>query len=94
MAYDIKPVGDEQECQPKLLLQLHEQVNHLGLDGHIERGYRFIGNDKLRIQRNCPGDADPLALSAGELMGIAVSPAGIQPYKLHKLNHSGIDIAC
>ena len=43
--------------------QILEQVDDLGLDGDIEGGDRFIGDDDLRLYRQGPGDTDPLALS-------------------------------
>ena len=46
------------------MAQLIEQVDHLGLDGHVQRGHRFIGNDQLRFHHHGPRHADPLALAA------------------------------
>jgi len=61
-------VGDEQISQVELLLQILQQVQHLRLDGHVERGHRLVADDQLRLERQSPGDADPLPLSAGELV--------------------------
>ncbi len=49
-----------------------EQVDHLGLDGEVEGGDRFVGYDEAGPHRQGAGDADALALAAGELVGIAV----------------------
>ena len=46
-----------------------EQVDHLRLDRHVERGDRLVGHEQLGVQGQGPGDADALALAAGELVG-------------------------
>ncbi|MNE71262.1 hypothetical protein D3C80_1671190 [compost metagenome] len=58
--------------QSELPLQILHQVNHLGLDRYIQRGYRLIGDNQLRLQRQRSGDTNPLALAAGELMRVAL----------------------
>ncbi|MNL70906.1 hypothetical protein D3C87_1959720 [compost metagenome] len=64
MADNIQPMRNEQKGQPKLLLQLHQQIDDLGLHRYVQRGYRFVGNNELRIQRNRTRDPYALALSA------------------------------
>ena len=66
-----KIVGDEQIGQPPLPLQTDEQVDDLSLNGNIQRGDRLIAYDKFRIHRQSPGNAYPLPLPAGKLMGKA-----------------------
>ena len=61
-------VRDEQIRQAELVLKLLEQVDDLRLHGHVERRHRLVGDDQLRVQRQRPGDADALALPAGELV--------------------------
>ena len=63
-------VGDEQEGELQLVLQVHEQVDDLRLDGDVERGHRLVADDELRVEREGPRDPDPLALPPGELVGI------------------------
>jgi hypothetical protein len=55
--------------KPHLLLQPHQQVDHRGLDGHVQRRYRLVGDDQVRVHRQRPGDGEALALAAGELVG-------------------------
>ena len=59
---------DEQVGQLELVLQVHQQVDDLRLDRHIQRRYRFIADDQFRTQRQRAGDADALPLAAGELV--------------------------
>ena len=78
-------VGDEQVGQLVLLLELLEQVDDLGLDGHVQGGHRLVADHKLGVQGQGPGDADALALTAGELMGIAVLVEGLEAAVVHDL---------
>src|SRR6516162_6863489 len=72
MPHDREVVCDKKVGQTKLLPQILEQVDHLGLDRHIERGYRLVTDDKLRFERECPRDSDTLALAARHLVRVAV----------------------
>ena len=38
-----------------------------------------------------PGDADPLALATGELVGVAVGVVGLEPDQLEHLRHAAVD---
>ena len=73
--------------QADLLLQVHQEVQNLGLDGHVQRGHRLVADDKLGIHRQCPGDADPLPPAAIQLMGIGILQAGGQANGVHQLTH-------
>ena len=55
-----------------------QQVDHLGLDRHVERRHRLVADDDLRPQRQRPGDADALALAAGELVRVPVDVVGVE----------------
>ena len=72
-------VRNEQQRNAELLLQVHEQVADLRLDRHVERRNAFIGDDDLGIERERPGDADALALPAGEFVRIALHHVGAEP---------------
>ena len=67
-------VGDEQVGDSELLLEFFEHVDDLCLDGNVQGGYRLIADDEGRVDRQSAGNADPLSLSAGELVGI---PGGV-----------------
>ncbi len=64
VAHDLNVVRNEQVCQSEVPLQVHEQVEDLRLHGHIERRGRLIEDDELRIEGQCAGNRDALALSA------------------------------
>ena len=68
------------ERQAEAVLQILEQVDDLRLDRHVERRDRLVADDELRLAGERPGDADALALAAGELVRIAVAHApGCRP---------------
>src|SRR5205814_8491674 len=69
---DGQVVGDEQVGQLELRLQVFQQVDDLGLDGDVEGGDRLVADDERRLHGECPRDANPLPLAAGELVGIAI----------------------
>jgi hypothetical protein len=72
VARDREVVGDEHETDVELVAQVAQHVEHLGLDRNAKRGDRLVGDDHLRLHRERAGDPDPLALTAGELVRIAV----------------------
>jgi hypothetical protein len=57
-------MADEEHGKAELLLQRGKKLQHLRLDGHIERRDGLVGDDEIRLRRERPGDADPLALPA------------------------------
>ena len=65
-------VGNEQVGRAGLLLNVFHQVDHLGLDGHVQCRDALIGNDELGVHDEGTGDAHTLALAARELMGVAL----------------------
>ena len=64
-------VRDEQIGQPHRLLQILKQVDNLCLDGHVERRYGLVTYDQTGIDRQRAGDANSLALTAREFVGIS-----------------------
>ena len=69
-------VGDEDVGDAELLLQIVEQVEHLRLHREVERGHRLVADDDVGVQRQRAGDADALALTAGELLRVLVGGLG------------------
>jgi hypothetical protein len=62
-------VGDQDDGEPLVALQLGEQVQHPGADGHVEHRGWLVGHQQIRPDRQGAGDGDALALAAGELEG-------------------------
>ena len=65
-------VADEEIGEAELVLQVGEDVQHLRLDRDVERRYRLVEDQDLRLQHQRAGDRDALALAAGEHVRIAV----------------------
>ena len=57
-----------------LALQRHQQIEDLLLDGHIQRGGRFVGDQQQRIAGDRHGDHHPLVHAAGELVRKCAQP--------------------
>src|SRR5699024_10161190 len=63
----VDVVGDEHHSQAEFVLQVGEEVEHLGPHRDVEGGGGFVGDDDVRLQGERPRDRDPLALPAGNL---------------------------
>jgi len=63
-------VGDKQDGRARALLQLPDQMQNLRLDGDVERGGRFVGDQKLRLAEQRHGDHHALLHAAGQLVRI------------------------
>ena len=61
-------VGNEHHGQSHFLFQLCQQVQNLRLDRNVQSRGRFVGNDQLRCETQCTGDANSLPLTARELV--------------------------
>jgi hypothetical protein len=68
--HDGKIVGNDDVGKLKLLLQVDEQIDDLGLNGDVKGGDRLIAYDDLGIEGQCPRDPDPLSLPARKLVRI------------------------
>ena len=67
-----KVVRDEQHREAEPRPQIKQQVDHLRLDRDVERGDRLVGDEQLGFRGERAGDADALALAAGEFVRVAV----------------------
>ena len=90
VADDVEVVGDEDVREPEVLLEVLQQVQDLRLHRDVERRHRLVADDQLRVDRERPRDADPLALAAGELVREAVVVLGVQADDLEQLLHAAL----
>jgi hypothetical protein len=63
-------VGDEDHGETQLLLELGDQLQDLRLDGDVERGGRFVGDEQLRLARERHRDQHALAHAARHLVRV------------------------
>ena len=71
-AHDAQIVGNEDDRHAQPSLQIRQQFQDLCLDGHVERGGGFIGDDEPRIAGERERDHHALQLTARELVGVTV----------------------
>ncbi len=75
---------DEQVGEVELVLEILEQVDDLGLDGHVEGGNRLVSHDEVRVERERTRQTDPLALPPGEFVRVAVGGVSRQPHDVEQ----------
>ena len=64
-------VADEQHRHVEALLQVHEEVHDLGLDGNVEGADRLVADEKLRRRCQGPCQHRALALATREFVRVA-----------------------
>ncbi len=72
-------MADKQIGQPQFVAQVHEQVENLRLNRHIQRRHRLVAHQQFRLHRQRTGNADALTLTAAELMRIALAQLRAEP---------------
>ena len=77
-------VGHEEVGDSQFPLDFLEQVNDLGLNGHIQGRYRLIAYDDFRVAGQRPCNAQPLPLPPAHLMGESLAHARIQVHNPQK----------
>ena len=87
MPHHTQIVGDEHIGQALFILQIHQQVEDLCLNGDIKGGYGLVTDDELRINCQCTGQPYSLPPPAVQLMGIGVHIAVGQATYLHEFAH-------
>ncbi|MCY1237838.1 hypothetical protein D9M72_505500 [compost metagenome] len=65
-------MADEDVGQLELVLQIGEQVQDLCLNRKVERRYRLVEHQQLRVQHQRARNGDTLALATGEHVRVAV----------------------
>jgi hypothetical protein len=67
-------VGDEDDRHVELALQVLDQLQHLRLHGHVERGGGLVGDQQAGAARQRHGDHGPLPETAGEFVRVGAKP--------------------
>ena len=93
MLDDREVVRDEQDAQAQFVLQGPEQFEDGRLDGHVEGGDRFVGDEHVGSDRQRPRDRQPLALAAGELARVRVQRVLLQADPVEQPDALGADLA-
>ena len=89
---DGQVVCDKQNGKPKVVAQVVKQVDHLCLNGHVQRRNRFVGDNQFRIENYRSRNADTLTLTAAEFVGVTSCVFRHQPDKVKHLVHLFVDV--
>ena len=88
VGHDAQIVRDKDNGKMSLLLDLIDQLQNLGLNGHVQSRGRLVADQNIRICRQCDSNHDSLPHAAGKLKRILVEPGGRfrNAHLLHKLD--------
>src|SRR5262245_64157440 len=67
---DTQIVGYQDDGGAELLLQVQHEIQDLGLDRHVERRGRLVGNEHLRVAAQRHGDHHALPHTTGQLVRV------------------------
>lgn len=84
MFYNGKVVGYEHVGKFHFLLEIHEQVQNLSLNGYVQSTDGLVANDELGFKSQGSGDADTLTAAAVQLMRIGVDQSLGKTYGVHQ----------
>ncbi len=71
---------------PVRVAETGDEIQYFGLDRHVQRRGRLVGDDDLRPGGKRPGDGDALALTAGKLVRIAPRHVGLEAHLLEQVD--------
>jgi hypothetical protein len=71
-------VGDQQHAHAAARLEIGQQIEHLGLDGHVEGRGGLVGDQQAGVARQGDGDHHPLLHATRQLEGVfGQAPPGV-----------------
>ena len=73
-SHDGQVVGDDQQGRVEFLHLLVEDVQDLGLDGHVQGCRRLVGDDQIGSARQGHGDHRPLSHASRQLVRKGTGP--------------------
>ena len=79
LGHHAQVVADQQQAHAVFGHQFGDQVEHLALDGHVQRGGRLVGDQQVGPAGQRDGDDHALALAARHLVRI-----GVEPLRAHR----------
>ena len=82
-------VADENIGEPVGGLEVCKQVEHLGLDRHVECRNRLVEHQYTGVRRKRPSYSDPLCLAAREFMWVAVEELWAEVHGLNDFSDAG-----
>ena len=91
-ADDREVVRDQQDGEAQTVSQVVEQLQDGRLHRHVEGRDGLVGDEQAWLDGQRPRDGDPLPLSTGELVGVAVEGLGRHADEAHQLAAAGFDL--
>ena len=79
VADDGEVVGDHDQGETPLVLEVLHQIEDLRLDRHVEGRHRLVGHDDLGLEGEGTGESDALALPARELVRVPAGSRRVEP---------------
>jgi hypothetical protein len=92
MPHHGQVVGDEQHGELQPVPEIRQEIQDLGLNGEVQRGDGLVQHQELRAHGQGPGNPQPLALTAAELVGEPGNVAWVQPHLFHDLTDPGYTV--
>ena len=74
--HNAKVVGNQNDGHVVLALEIDQEVQNLRLNGDVERGGWFVGDQKIGLVCERHGNHDALTLTARELVRICIKAFG------------------
>jgi hypothetical protein len=85
-AHHVEIMGDEDEGEAELVLEVEQEIEHLRLDRLVERRDRLVEDEEARLERQRARDVDALTLAAGDLVRVAPGEAcGLEPDTMEQI---------
>ena len=77
---------------PNRLAEVVQQVEDLAADRDVQRGHWLVEHQEARTDADGPGDRHPLALAAGQLVGIAAAQLRGESDEVQELGRAGREL--
>ena len=85
-------VADEEIGEPEVAAQLHEEIQDLRLDRHVERGDGLVAYQELGLHGERARNADSASLPAGELVRVTRLVARVEPAAHEELVEVAVEL--
>ena len=76
LRHEPEVVADEHDGQRPFLAQREQEIEDLGLNGHVEGGGRLVGDDEIRFRAERRREHHPLLHAARQLVRMALHDVG------------------
>jgi hypothetical protein len=89
MSDDREIVGDEQVCDPVLILETNKKVQDGGLHRCVQRGRRLVADHQPGVTGKCPRNRHALSFTTAQLSRVPIQIRLPEPHRTEQLTHAG-----